>query len=105
MERKEKQVSATATDQAIWEFEQAILKAFPKWQTESEFSRAEYYQRALLSAVQRYIYTARASTEFLRAFINLSSARMLTLARRCWASEDKSDKGITDTIKRYLRLE
>ena len=105
MKRKEKQVSTTTTDQAIWEFEQATLKTFPEWQTEAEFSRAEYYQREMLSAVQRYIYTARASTEFLRVFINLSSARMLTLARRCWASEDKSDKGITDTIKRYLRLE
>ena len=82
-------ISRTAIDEALFSLEKA------SWQ---------YGQRGKNAAegVAWYVNTARATTDFLTAFINLSSYRMNTLAEKiakCGTAED-----VVAVTKKYLKV-
>ena len=82
-------ISRTAIDNAIFSLEKALRK----------YGRSG---RNAAESVAWYVNTARATTDFLTAFINLSSYRMNTLAgkiAKCGTAED-----IVAVTKKYLKV-
>ena len=82
-------ISRTAIDEALFSLEKAL------WQHGRSGKNA-------FEGVVWYISTARATTDFLNAFINLSSYRMNTLAgkiAKCGTAED-----VVAVTKKYLKV-
>ena len=104
MEQKKKYVSYNTIDQAIFEFEHAVRKAFPKCEIEPE-NQVEYNSRQIMDGIKYYVLTDRAPLEFMGRFVNLNTRELGTLARRCWKSGDKSTRNIINIFKNYLKME
>lgn len=55
----------------------------------------------VLYAVQRYIFTGRATVQFERNFINFPSKKFPELIKKC-LNGDKSDDGIIKTVRSII---
>ena len=51
-----------------------------------------------------YIQTGRASTEFLKAFINLTDCRMNTAIKKCIKADARTEADAIRVFKAYLKV-
>jgi hypothetical protein len=91
---EEKQVSYTAIEQALWDFRKLCIKT--ELENSSKPAMNVYY------AISWYVGTARASTEWIRLFINLPDPRLSTLIKRALSATDTSIEGMIQVINKYL---
>ena len=93
----EKQVSSTEIDYALWNFRKLCIKT--ELENSSKPAMNVYY------AISWYVGTARASTEWIRLFINLNDSRLSTLIKRALSATDTSIEGMIKAINKYLKFD
>lgn len=67
--------------------------------------RTAYVAKVANDTVNWWIGTGRASTMFLKAFVNLSDYRMNTLIKKCVAADAGTESDSIAVIKKYLKVE
>lgn len=98
--KAEKEVSAYTIDNALY-------KAYRK-SLDYKYSgdrRTAYIAITVNYALNWYISTARASVQFLKAFVNLSDCRMNTLFKKCIKADTGTEADAIREIKKYLKVE
>lgn len=97
--KAEKEVSAYTIDNALY-------KAYRK-SLDYKYSgdqRASYVAITVNYALNWYISTARASVQFLKAFVNLSDCRMRNLYKKCIAADAGTEVDAIKAIKAYMKV-
>lgn len=97
--KHERQLSASAIDDALYKFYRKSLDF--KY---SGNDRAAYIAETANYAMHYYIGTARAGTDFLKAFINLSDCRMTTAIKKCIKANAGTYDDAIRAIKQYLKI-
>ena len=96
-----KTVPATATN-----IENALYKAYrtaESYKYDSDM-RVRYIAVTVGNALNWYIRTARANTDFLKAFVNLSDCRMKNLFKKCIKADTGTEVEAIKAIKAYLKV-
>ena len=101
MKRKYETVLATATT-----IENALYKAY---RTAESYKydgnvRVRYIAVTVGNALNWYIRTARANTDFLKAFVNLSDCRMKNLFKKCIKADTGTEVEAIKVIKAYMKV-
>ena len=101
MKRKYETVLATATN-----VENALYKAY---RTAESYKydgnvRVRYIAVTVGNALNWYIRTARANTDFLKAFVNLSDCRMKNLFKKCIKADTGTEVEAIKVIKAYMKV-
>ena len=101
MKRKYETVLATATN-----VENALYKAY---RTAESYKydgnvRVRYIAVTVGNALNWYIRTARANTDFLKAFVNLSDCRMKNLFQKCIKADTGTEVEAIKVIKAYMKV-
>lgn len=78
-----KVISQTSIDNAIWDIKGKLWRKYP-------IDESDRY----ISPLVRYISTGRASTEFLKVFINLTERQKTSVASRLVKHYGNDDKAI-----------
>lgn len=96
-----KTVSATATN-----IESALYKAYRVSESYKydDSTRARYIAVTVGNALNWYIRTARANTDFLKAFVNLSDCRMKNMFRKCIKADTRTEVEAIKVIKAYMKV-
>lgn len=87
-------MSYTKIQDALWDVRTAIYKVL---------GNTIATDRAL-DALQWYIATGRASTEFLAAFCDTSKRQKTTIAKRLIEGASKSTEDAIKSVKQYLKI-
>jgi hypothetical protein len=66
--------------------------------------RVRYIAVTVGNALSWYIRTARANTDFLKAFVNLSDCRMKNLFKKCIKADTGTEVEAIKAIKAYLKV-
>lgn len=98
--KKEIIVSAKSIDDQLWNLYRVSLDY--KY---SGDQRAAYVAMTANGTVQWWIRTGRASTQFLKAFVNLSKHRLNTLVKKCIAADAGCEDEAIKVIKKYLKVD
>lgn len=98
--KKEIIVSAKSIDDQLWNLYRVSLDY--KY---SGDQRAAYVAMTANGTVQWWIRTGRASTPFLKAFVNLSKHRLNTLVKKCIAADAGCEDEAIKVIKKYLKID
>jgi len=101
MKRKYETVLATATN-----IENALYKAYrvsESYKYDSDV-KVRLYACTVNNALNWYIRTARANTDFLKAFVNLSDCRMRNLFKKCIAEKTGCEVNAIKVIKAYMKV-
>lgn len=96
MKKKQREVSWTSIDTALWE----MLEKCRLMQQEGYKDAHHVYL-----AVKHYIATARASAGWCRVFINLDKRQVEGLIKCALNGKDTSMDGMMLTINKYLKFE
>lgn len=101
MKRKYETVLATATN-----IENALYKAYRVSESYKydENMRVRYIAVTVGNALNWYIRTARANTDFLKAFVNLSDCRMKNLFKKCIKADTGTEVEAIKVIKQYMKV-
>ena len=101
MKRKYETVLATATT-----IENALYKAYRVSESYKydDSMRVRYIAVTVGNALNWYIRTARANTDFLKAFVNLSDCRMKNLFRKCIKADTGTEVEAIKVIKQYMKV-
>ena len=101
MKRKYVEVPATATN-----IESALYKAYRVSESYKydDNVRVRYIAVTVGNALSWYIRTARANTDFLRAFVNLSDCRMKNLFKKCIKADTGTEVEAIKCIKAYMKV-
>ena len=101
MKRKYETVLATATN-----IENALYKAYRVSESYKydENMRVRYIAVTVGNALNWYIRTARANTDFLKAFVNLSDCRMKNLFKKCIKADTGTEVEAIKCIKAYMKV-
>ena len=101
MKRKYETVLATANN-----IESALYKAYRTAESYKydDNMRVRYIAVTVGNALNWYIRTARANTDFLRAFVNLSDCRMKNLFKKCIKADTGTEVEAIKAIKAYLKV-
>ena len=101
MKRKYETVLATATN-----IENALYKAYRTAESYKydDNMRVRYIAVTVGNALNWYIRTARANTDFLKAFVNLSDCRMRNLYKKCIKADTGTEVEAIKAIKAYLKV-
>jgi len=96
-----KTVLATATN-----VENALYKAYRTAESYKydDNARVRYIAVTVGNALNWYIRTARANTDFLKAFVNLSDCRMKNLFKKCIKADTGTEVEAIKAIKTYLKV-
>lgn len=96
MKKKLREVSWTSIDTALWEMREKC-----------RLMQQEGFKDAydVFYAVQRYVNTARASTEWIRVFINLDKGQVERLIKWALNGKDTSMDGMIATINKHIKVE
>ena len=96
-----KTVLATANN-----VENALYKAYRTAESYKydDSMRVRYIAVTVGNALNWYIRTARANTDFLKAFVNLSDCRMKNLFRKCIKADTGTEVEAIKAIKAYLKV-
>jgi len=101
MKRKYETVLATAAN-----IENALYKAYrvsESYKYDSDV-KVRLYACTVNNALNWYIRTARANTDFLKAFVNLSDCRMRNLFKKCIAEKTGCEVNAIKVIKAYMKV-
>ena len=101
MKRKYVEVLATANN-----VENALYKAYRVSESYKydDNMRVRYIAVTVGNALNWYIRTARANTDFLKAFVNLSDCRMKNLFKKCIKADTGTEVEAIKAIKAYLKV-
>ena len=101
MKRKYETVLATATN-----VENALYKAYRTAESYKydDSMRVRYIAVTVGNALNWYIRTARANTDFLKAFVNLSDCRMKNMFRKCIKADTGTEVEAIKVIKQYMKV-
>ena len=101
MKQKYVEVLATATN-----IENALYKAYRVSESYkyAESVRVRYIAVTVGNALNWYIHTARANTDFLKAFVNLSDCRMKNLFKKCIKADTGTEVEAIKVIKQYMKV-
>ena len=101
MKRKYVEVLATATT-----IENALYKAYRTAESYKydDSMRVRYIAVTVGNALNWYIRTARANTDFLKAFVNLSECRMKNLFQKCIKADTGTEVEAIKVIKAYMKV-
>ena len=101
MKRKYETVLATATN-----IESALYKAYRVSESYKydDNARARYVAVTVGNALNWYIRTARANTDFLKAFVNLSDCRMKNLFKKCIKADTGTEVEAIKVVKAYMKV-
>ena len=101
MKRKYETVLATATN-----VENALYKAYRTAESYKydDSMRVRYIAVTVGNALNWYIRTARANTDFLKAFVNLSDCRMKNLFKKCIKADTGTEVEAIKVIKAYMKV-
>lgn len=101
MKRKYEPVLATATN-----IENALYKAYRVSESYKydDNARVCYIAVTVGNALNWYIRTARANTDFLKAFANLSDCRMKNMFRKCIKADTGTEVEAIKVIKQYMKV-
>ena len=101
MKRKYETVLATSNN-----VENALYKAYRVSESYKydENMRVRYIAVTVGNALNWYIRTARANTDFLKAFVNLSDCRMKNLFKKCIKADTGTEVEAIKAIKAYLKV-
>ena len=66
--------------------------------------RVRYIALTVGNALNWYIRTARANTDFLKAFVNLSDCRMKNMFRKCIKADTGTEVEAIKVIKAYMKV-
>ena len=101
MKRKYETVLATATT-----IENALYKAYRTAESYKydDSMRVRYIAVTVGNALNWYIRTARANTDFLKAFVNLSDCRMKNLFQKCIKADTGTEVEAIKVIKAYMKV-
>lgn len=101
MKRKYETVLATATN-----IENALYKAYRVSESYKydDNMRVRYIAVTVGNALNWYIRTARANTDFLKAFVNLSDCRMKNLFKKCIKTDTGTEVEAIKCIKAYMKV-
>ena len=101
MKRKYETVLATATN-----IENALYKAYRVSESYKydDNTRVRYIALVVGNALNWYIRTARANTDFLKAFVNLSDCRMKNMFRKCIKADTGTEVEAIKVIKAYMKV-
>ena len=101
MKRKYETVLATATN-----VENALYKAYRTAESHKydDSMRVRYIAVTVGNALNWYIRTARANTDFLKAFVNLSDCRMKNLFKKCIKADTGTEVEAIKVIKAYMKV-
>lgn len=101
MKRKYVEVLATANN-----IENALYKAYRVSESYkyAENVRERYIAMTVGNALNWYIRTARASADFLKAFVNLSDCRMKNLFRKCIKADTGTEVEAIKVIRQYMKV-
>ena len=101
MKRKYETVLATATN-----VENALYKAYRTAESYKydDSMRVRYIAVTVGNALNWYIRTARANTDFLKAFVNLSECRMKNLFQKCIKADTGTEVEAIKVIKAYMKV-
>lgn len=101
MKRKYETVLATANN-----VESALYKAYRVSESYKydENMRVRYIAVTVGNALNWYIRTARANTDFLKAFVNLSDCRMKNLFKKCIKADTGTEVEAIKVIKQYMKV-
>ena len=101
MKQKYVEVPATATN-----IESALYKAYRTAESYKydDNVRVRYIAVTVGNALNWYIRTARANTDFLKAFVNLSDCRMKNLFKKCIKADTGTEVEAIKAIKAYLKV-
>ena len=101
MKRKYETVPATANN-----VESALYRAYRAGESYkyAENVRERYIAVTVGNALNWYIRTARANTDFLKAFVNLSECRMKNLFKKCIKADTGTEVEAIKCIKAYMKV-
>ena len=101
MKQKYIEVLATATT-----IENALYKAYRTAESYKydDNMRVRYIAVTVGNALNWYIRTARANTDFLKAFVNLSDCRMKNMFRKCIKADTGTEVEAIKVIKAYMKV-
>lgn len=101
MKRKYETVLATATN-----IENALYSAYKVSESYKydDNTRVRYIAVTVGNALNWYIRTARANTDFLKAFVNLSDCRMKNLFKKCIKADTGTEVEAIKEIKKYMKV-
>ena len=101
MKQKYIEVLATATT-----IENALYKAYRTAESYKydDSMRVRYIAVTVGNALNWYIRTARANTDFLKAFVNLSDCRMKNLFQKCIKADTGTEVEAIKVIKAYMKV-
>ena len=96
-----KTVPATATT-----IENALYKAYRTAESYKydDDVRVRYIAVTVGNALNWYIRTARANTDFLKAFVNLSDCRMKNIFKKCIKADTGTEVEAIKCIKAYMKV-
>ena len=66
--------------------------------------RVRYIALTVGNALNWYIRTARANTDFLKAFVNLSECRMKNMFQKCIKADTGTEVEAIKVIKAYMKV-
>ena len=100
--KKEIVVSAKSIDDQIYNLYRASLDFR---YSEEATQRTAYVAKVANDTIHWYIGSGRASTPFLKAFVNLSKCRLNTLIKKCIAADAGCEDEAIKAIKKYLKVD
>ena len=100
--KKEIVVSAKSIDDQLYNL---YLISLDFRYSEETSQRADYVAKVANDTIHWYIGSGRASTPFLKAFVNLSKHRLRTLIKKCIAADAGTEMDAIKAIKAYMKVD
>ena len=100
--KKEIVVSAKSIDDQLYNL---YLISLDFRYNEEATQRNAYVAKVANDTMHWYIGSGRASTSFLKAFVNLSKHRPNTLVKKCIAADAGCEDEAIKVIKKYLKID
>lgn len=100
--KKEIVVSAKSIDDQLYNL---YLISLDFRYSEETSQRAAYVAKVANDTIHWYIGSGRASTPFLKAFVNLSKHRLRTLIKKCIAADAGTEMDAIKAIKAYMKVD
>lgn len=100
--KKEIKVSAKTIDDQLYNL---YLISLDFMYSGEATPRTAYVAKVANETIHWYIGSGRASTPFLKAFVNLSKCRLNTLIKKCIAADAGCEDEAIKVIKKYLKVD
>ena len=100
--KKEIIVSAKSIDDQLYNL---YLISLDFMYSEEATQHTAYVAKVANDTIHWYIGSGRASTPFLKAFVNLSKHRLRTLIKKCVAADAGTELDAINVVKAYMKVD